>query len=228
MRILTEPQNALIKQYIALLETEGVHLDFTADAVEEIARIAAEVNERTENIGARRLHTVLERLLDEVSFDGPGDARAHRVDRRDVRARAARPDFAGSGSEPVHSVRGHGLREKTSRVSPQSSPPALEIRKRWIFRSARTRVDRKIQPPRASAEDDRPSRGSIAFRAPRGRLGSTRVRADHNRPRPPSSRSIRGEDRGVIFSMPSPYPAALLLTLVAVDPLRGRRLLTRP
>jgi len=71
VRILTEPKNALLKQYAALLETEDVQLKFGADAVEEIARIAAEVNERMENIGARRLHTVLERLLDEVSFSAP-------------------------------------------------------------------------------------------------------------------------------------------------------------
>ena len=71
MRILTEPKNALIKQYEALLETEGVHLKFADDAVQEIAAIAADVNERMENIGARRLHTILERLLDEVSFAAP-------------------------------------------------------------------------------------------------------------------------------------------------------------
>jgi len=71
VRILTEPRNALIKQYVALMETEGVRLDFTADAIDEIARIAAQVNARTENIGARRLHTVIERLLDEVSFAAP-------------------------------------------------------------------------------------------------------------------------------------------------------------
>jgi len=71
VRILTEPENALTRQYIALLETERVRLVFRDDAVAEIARIAAEVNERTENIGARRLHTVLERLLDQVSFDAP-------------------------------------------------------------------------------------------------------------------------------------------------------------
>jgi ATP-dependent HslUV protease ATP-binding subunit HslU len=71
VQILTEPQNALIKQYVALLDTEGVRLDFKPDAIAEIARIAAEVNSRTENIGARRLHTVLERLLDEVSFRAP-------------------------------------------------------------------------------------------------------------------------------------------------------------
>jgi ATP-dependent HslUV protease ATP-binding subunit HslU len=71
VRILTEPKSALVKQYVALLETEGVTLSFTADAVSEIAAVAAEVNERAENIGARRLHTVMERLLDEVSFEGP-------------------------------------------------------------------------------------------------------------------------------------------------------------
>ncbi|HEX9263839.1 MAG TPA: ATP-dependent protease ATPase subunit HslU [Candidatus Binatia bacterium] len=71
VRILTEPKNALIRQYEALLETEGVHLKFATDAVQEIALIASDVNERTENIGARRLHTILERLLDEVSFSAP-------------------------------------------------------------------------------------------------------------------------------------------------------------
>jgi ATP-dependent HslUV protease ATP-binding subunit HslU len=71
VRILTEPKNALIKQYAALLETEKVHVKFAEDAILEIARIAAEVNERTENIGARRLHTILERLLDDVSFSAP-------------------------------------------------------------------------------------------------------------------------------------------------------------
>jgi ATP-dependent HslUV protease ATP-binding subunit HslU len=71
IRILTEPQNALIKQYVALLETEGVKLSFQSDAVEEIARFAALVNETTENIGARRLHTILEKLLDEISFEAP-------------------------------------------------------------------------------------------------------------------------------------------------------------
>ncbi len=71
VRILTEPQNALSKQYIALLETEGVKLDFTEDAILEIASIASAVNQATENIGARRLYTIMERLLDEVSFEAP-------------------------------------------------------------------------------------------------------------------------------------------------------------
>ena len=70
VRILTEPRAALIKQYKALLETESVTLDFTDDAIVRIAELATLVNERTENIGARRLHTVMERLLDEVSFEG--------------------------------------------------------------------------------------------------------------------------------------------------------------
>ncbi|MFZ0052895.1 MAG: ATP-dependent protease ATPase subunit HslU [Desulfobaccales bacterium] len=70
-RILTEPENALIKQYQALLETEGVHLTFTPEAVKEIAALATKVNERTENIGARRLHTIMEKLLEEISFTAP-------------------------------------------------------------------------------------------------------------------------------------------------------------
>jgi ATP-dependent HslUV protease ATP-binding subunit HslU len=71
IRILTEPKNALTKQYIALLETEGVKLQITEDAVASIARFATSVNEQTENIGARRLHTILEKVLDELSFEAP-------------------------------------------------------------------------------------------------------------------------------------------------------------
>ncbi len=71
IKILTEPDNALIKQYISLLETEDVKLEFTEDAIDEIATIAQEVNDKTENIGARRLHTVLEKLLEDISFDAP-------------------------------------------------------------------------------------------------------------------------------------------------------------
>jgi ATP-dependent HslUV protease ATP-binding subunit HslU len=71
IRILTEPKNALLKQSVALLETEGVKLVFTDDAVAAIARFATSVNEQTENIGARRLHTILEKVLDELSFEAP-------------------------------------------------------------------------------------------------------------------------------------------------------------
>ncbi|MGB7024670.1 MAG: ATP-dependent protease ATPase subunit HslU [Candidatus Acidiferrales bacterium] len=71
VRILTEPKNALIKQYIALLDTEGLKMNFSEDGVASIARFAALVNEQTENIGARRLHTILEKVLEEISFDAP-------------------------------------------------------------------------------------------------------------------------------------------------------------
>jgi len=70
-RILTEPKNSLVKQYIALLATEGIELNFTDDAIESIAQFAGRVNEQTENIGARRLHTIMEKVLDEISFAGP-------------------------------------------------------------------------------------------------------------------------------------------------------------
>jgi ATP-dependent HslUV protease ATP-binding subunit HslU len=81
VRILTEPRNALVKQYTALMETEGVTLEFQPAAIERIAELATIVNERTENIGARRLHTVLERLLDEVSFHAPElDGQTIRID----------------------------------------------------------------------------------------------------------------------------------------------------
>jgi ATP-dependent HslUV protease ATP-binding subunit HslU len=71
IRILKEPKNALIKQYTALLETEGIKLSFTEDALEEVARLAARVNDSNENIGARRLHTIMEKLLEQISFEGP-------------------------------------------------------------------------------------------------------------------------------------------------------------
>ena len=71
VRILKEPKNALAKQYTALLETEGIKLTFTDDALEEVAKFAAQVNESAENIGARRLHTIMEKLLEEISFEGP-------------------------------------------------------------------------------------------------------------------------------------------------------------
>ncbi|MGN6593489.1 MAG: ATP-dependent protease ATPase subunit HslU [Terriglobales bacterium] len=70
VRILKEPKSALIKQYTALLETEGIHLNFSDEALHEIASLSAKVNEATENIGARRLHTIMERVLDEISFAG--------------------------------------------------------------------------------------------------------------------------------------------------------------
>jgi ATP-dependent HslUV protease ATP-binding subunit HslU len=90
VRILTEPSGSLVRQYSALLATEGVELEFREDGVRALAEIAAAVNARTENIGARRLHTVMERLLEEVSFDAPDRAgRKLAIDRDFVRARLA-------------------------------------------------------------------------------------------------------------------------------------------
>jgi len=71
IRILKEPKSALVKQYTALLETEGIKLSFSEDALVEISRIAAQVNDSAENIGARRLHTIMEKLLEHISFEGP-------------------------------------------------------------------------------------------------------------------------------------------------------------
>ena len=71
IRILTEPQNALIRQYVELLRTERVNLSFTPDAIDAVAEIAMAVNGRTENIGARRLYTIMEKLLEEISFAAP-------------------------------------------------------------------------------------------------------------------------------------------------------------
>ncbi|GAB4482524.1 MAG: ATP-dependent protease ATPase subunit HslU [Thermodesulfovibrionales bacterium] len=85
-RILVEPNNALIKQYAALLATEGIQLDFLEDAVDEIAEIAAFVNDKTENIGARRLHTILEKMLEDISFEAPErEHGAVPIDRKYVR-----------------------------------------------------------------------------------------------------------------------------------------------
>jgi len=78
LRILTEPKHALTKQYAELLATEGVTLEFTADGIEAVADIAFEVNRTTQNIGARRLHTILERVVEEISYEGP-DLREKRV-----------------------------------------------------------------------------------------------------------------------------------------------------
>ncbi|PTM58978.1 ATP-dependent protease ATPase subunit HslU [Desmospora activa] len=95
VRILTEPKGALLKQYTALLETEGIKVTFTAEAIEEIARLAAEVNRDTENIGARRLHTMLERLLEELSFEAP-DITLEEIQITPVYVRERLGDIAGN------------------------------------------------------------------------------------------------------------------------------------
>ena len=103
MRILTEPKNALVKQYVALMETEGIKLRFLEDAIDRIADFATRVNERTENIGARRLHTVMERLLDEISFEGP-DLRDKIITIDAATSTDARGDREERRSLPLHSV----------------------------------------------------------------------------------------------------------------------------
>jgi ATP-dependent HslUV protease ATP-binding subunit HslU len=90
IRILKEPKGALVKQYIALLDTEGIKLVFTDDAIEQIAGFAARVNQMAENIGARRLHTIMEKLLEEISFAGPDLKKKNvRVDAAYVRKQLA-------------------------------------------------------------------------------------------------------------------------------------------
>jgi ATP-dependent HslUV protease ATP-binding subunit HslU len=87
-RILREPENSLIRQYVALMGTEGVTLDFTEEAIDTLAEMSAQINQTVENIGARRLHTVLERLLDEISFSAPDrDGEEITIDEAMVRER---------------------------------------------------------------------------------------------------------------------------------------------
>ena len=90
IRILTEPKSSLTKQYTALLETEGLKLKFTQESLEEMARFAFRVNETTENIGARRLHTIMERVLDEISFMAPDLVKSRNSDDADMAAFAAK------------------------------------------------------------------------------------------------------------------------------------------
>jgi ATP-dependent HslUV protease ATP-binding subunit HslU len=87
-RILFEPKNALTKQYEKLLSTEGIELNFTPEALDEIAKIAADVNAKTENIGARRLHTIMEKLLEDLLFEAPEvGSKSVTLDRSDVQSR---------------------------------------------------------------------------------------------------------------------------------------------
>ena len=105
VRILTEPRNALVKQYMALLGTEDLDVTFTPGAVDRIADFAARVNDTTENIGARRLHTVMERLLDELSFEAPDRSREVGDDRRGLRRSHARRHRPQRGSLALHPLK---------------------------------------------------------------------------------------------------------------------------
>jgi len=90
IRILREPKNALVKQYTALLDTEGIRLTFTEDSLHAISEYAERLNESQENIGARRLHTIMEKLLEEISFEGPDIKKKNiRIDAAYVRKQLA-------------------------------------------------------------------------------------------------------------------------------------------
>ena len=121
-RILTEPEHSLVKQYAALMATEQVTLTFTDDAVEALAELAADINDRVENIGARRLHTVLERLLEEISFTATDKAGETIIGRCGLCERARGAAGAEGRSEPVHSV-------AAAACDPSFPPPLSSPRK---------------------------------------------------------------------------------------------------
>jgi hypothetical protein len=196
VRILTEPRSALVKQYMALMATEGVTLTFTGEAIERIAEFATTVNERTENIGARRLHTVMERLLDEVSFDAPADG-------GDA---DARPFQTGRGGRPA---------------DPSASPPPLRRPPRqgsiprhgWRSRSRPRRPHPQVTPSG--------SRGPSRVTRPRRPGRPCRPRRP-SRPPPlrfARSRSVSIVARGVTRGgRPGPPSARVELPIVDVPP----------
>ena len=121
LRILTEPKHALTKQYAELLATEGVTLEFTPDGIEALADIAFEVNRTHQNIGARRLHTILERVVEEISFEGPDLPDKHvAIDGKYVRDKLG-ADPAEGRPEQVHPV--SGTIEPHSRFFPEIRRP---------------------------------------------------------------------------------------------------------
>jgi hypothetical protein len=176
IRILREPKNALAKQYTALMETEGIKLTFTDDALEEVAKFAAQVNQSSENIGARRLHTIMEKLLEEVSFEGP-DLKKKTVGGRRLRAQAASRHRQGSGSQPLHLIgvwpfRGAGPRPARG-SQPRSSwhstsafstaekrttrNPRQELPCKFLSRGQRQGTAQAVRgPPRSAHQPKRP------------------------------------------------------------------------
>ena len=173
-RILTEPEASLIKQYVALLATEGVTLDFTEDAIDAIADIAVAVNSSIENIGARRLQTVMERVLDEISFaatDRSGET---------VKIDAAYVEkHIGDLAKKLHPVAGCGA------WSFRPSASAL--------RSIRTATDRRIGPAVVAVVDLRRSTGAIPellIRADPSIFGEEQIRSH---PQPRRFRRLRPE-----------------------------------
>jgi ATP-dependent HslUV protease ATP-binding subunit HslU len=134
VRILKEPKNALAKQYVALMETEGIKLTFTDDALEEVAKFAAQVNESSENIGARRLHTIMEKLLEEISFEGP-----------DLRKKNVKVDAAYVRKQLADIVKDQDLsRYILTRFPRRPSPNAASVS--LVFRSISRRSWRYTWP----------------------------------------------------------------------------------
>jgi ATP-dependent HslUV protease ATP-binding subunit HslU len=119
VRILTEPKSSLTKQYTALLETEGLKLRFTKEALEEMARFAFRVNENTENIGARRLHTIMERVLDEISFMAPDMAKGHSSEGGVLEIAASALENGATVPLPVSEVDGPDGRERVVLIDPE-------------------------------------------------------------------------------------------------------------
>ena len=121
VRILTEPKSSLVKQSVALLETEGLKLEFTKEAIAEMAQFAFRVNETTENIGARRLHTILERVLDEISFQAPDLIKASRAEPTEegVVAQVAASGSTPAPPLPVIERETDGVKEKVIVVDPE-------------------------------------------------------------------------------------------------------------
>jgi ATP-dependent HslUV protease ATP-binding subunit HslU len=120
IKILTEPKSSLTKQYAALLDTEGLKLEFTREALEEMAQFAFRVNETTENIGARRLHTIMERVLDEISFVAPDLMKAQMANEKDGLQLAAATDFGATVPLPVSErENATGGKEKVVVIDPE-------------------------------------------------------------------------------------------------------------
>ncbi len=119
VRILTEPKSSLTRQYTALLETEGLKLEFTRESLEEIAQFAFRVNETTENIGARRLHTIMERVLDEISFLAPDLTKAHpRQDENGLQLTAS-TDFGATVPLPISERESASGKDKVAVIDPE-------------------------------------------------------------------------------------------------------------
>ncbi len=127
-RILTETEASLIKQYVALMATEGVTLDFTEDAIDAIADIAVAVNSAIENIGARRLQTVMERVLDEISFAATDRSRRNRAGRRRLCRQAHRRSGQERGSEPVYSVARGPINRRAGAAPGRKERPRRHVR----------------------------------------------------------------------------------------------------